>query len=121
LSDPVFRAKLPAPPEEGEDAMRMAILTWVGLFGNHTLRPADLAKLRDWTDLPIAVKGVLHPDDARLVVDAGADGVLVSNHGGRQIDNSIAALDALGPIVAAVGDRADVLFDSGIRTGSDIL
>ena len=121
LSDPVFRAKLPAPPEESEDAMRMAILTWVGLFGNHTLRPADLAKLRDWTDLPIAVKGVLHPDDARSVVDAGADGVLVSNHGGRQIDNSIAALDALGPIVAAVGDRADVLFDSGIRTGSDIV
>ncbi|WP_280423355.1 alpha-hydroxy-acid oxidizing protein [Nocardia carnea] len=121
LSDPVFRAKLPAPPEESEDALRMAILTWVGLFGNHSLRPADLAKLRDWTDLPIAVKGVLHPDDARLVVDAGADGVLVSNHGGRQIDNSIAALDALGPIVAAVGDRADVLFDSGIRTGSDVL
>lgn len=121
LSDPVFRAKLPTPPEESEDAMRMAILTWVGLFGNHALRPVDLAKLREWTDLPIAVKGILHPDDARLVVDAGADGVLVSNHGGRQIDNSIAALDALSPIVSAVGDRADVLFDSGIRTGSDVL
>ncbi|MGW0178270.1 lactate 2-monooxygenase [Nocardia sp. NPDC003345] len=121
LSDPVFRAKLPAPPEESEDAMRLAILTWVGLFGNHSLRVADLARLREWTDLPIAVKGVLHPDDARAVVDAGADGVLVSNHGGRQIDNSIAALDALGPIVAAVGDRADVLFDSGVRTGSDVL
>ncbi|MEU4316054.1 alpha-hydroxy-acid oxidizing protein [Nocardia sp. NPDC024068] len=121
LSDPVFRAKLPAPPEESDDAMRMAILTWVGLFGNHSLRVADLAKLREWTDLPIAVKGVLHPDDARAVVDAGADGVLVSNHGGRQIDNSIPALDALGPIVSAVGDRADVLFDSGVRTGSDVL
>lgn len=121
LSDPVFRAKLPAAPEESEDAMRMAVLTWVGLFGNHTLRPADLGKLREWTDLPIAVKGVLHPDDARLVVDAGADGVLVSNHGGRQLDNSVAALDALGPIVSAVGDRADVLFDSGVRTGSDVL
>ncbi|MEU1985194.1 lactate 2-monooxygenase [Nocardia sp. NPDC019395] len=121
LSDPVFRAKLPAAPEESAEAMQVAILTWVGLFGNHTLRPADLAKLREWTDLPIAVKGILHPDDARLVVDAGAEGLLVSNHGGRQIDNSIAALDALGPIVSAVGDRADVLFDSGIRTGSDIL
>ncbi|HLS75377.1 MAG TPA: alpha-hydroxy-acid oxidizing protein [Nocardia sp.] len=121
LSDPVFRAKLPAPPEESEEAMRIAILTWVGLFGNHGLRPADITRLRDWTDLPIAVKGILHPDDARLVVDAGADGVIVSNHGGRQVDGSIAALDALPAVVASVGDRADVLFDSGVRTGSDVL
>ncbi|WP_281876756.1 lactate 2-monooxygenase [Nocardia sputorum] len=121
LSDPVFRAKLPAAPEESEEAMRTAILTWVGLFGNHTLRPADLARLREWTDLPIAVKGILHPDDARQVVDAGADAVVVSNHGGRQVDGSIAALDALPAVVATVGDRADVLFDSGLRTGSDVL
>ncbi|WP_324198112.1 lactate 2-monooxygenase [Nocardia beijingensis] len=121
LSDPVFRAKLPAAPEESEEAMRTAILTWVGLFGNHTLRPADLARLREWTALPIAVKGILHPDDARQVVDAGADAVVVSNHGGRQVDGSIAALDALPAVVATVGDRADVLFDSGLRTGSDVL
>ncbi|WP_435592323.1 alpha-hydroxy-acid oxidizing protein [Nocardia sp. bgisy118] len=121
LSDPVFLAKLPTPPEESEDAMRVAILTWVGLFGNHNLRPADLAHLREWTDLPIAVKGVLHPDDARLMVDAGADAVVVSNHGGRQVDGSIAALDALPAVVASVGDRADVLFDSGVRSGSDVL
>ncbi|WP_174185629.1 alpha-hydroxy-acid oxidizing protein [Nocardia barduliensis] len=121
LSDPVFRAKLPAAPEESEDAMRTAILTWVGLFGNHTLRPTDLARLREWTDLPIAVKGILHPDDARQVVDAGADAVVVSNHGGRQVDGSIAALDALPAVVATIGDRADVLFDSGVRTGSDVL
>ncbi|WP_156095107.1 alpha-hydroxy-acid oxidizing protein [Nocardia lijiangensis] len=121
LSDPVFRAKLPTPPEESEDAMRVAILTWVGLFGNHNLRPADLAHLREWTDLPIAVKGVLHPDDARLVVDAGADAVVVSNHGGRQVDGAIAALDALPAVVASIGDRADVLFDSGVRSGSDVL
>ncbi len=121
LSDPVFRAKLPAAPEESEDAMRTAILTWAGLFGNHTLRPADLARLREWTDLPIAVKGVLHPDDARQVVDAGADAVVVSNHGGRQVDGSIAALDALPAVAATIGDRADVLFDSGLRTGSDVL
>ncbi|MEU2039431.1 lactate 2-monooxygenase [Nocardia niwae] len=121
LSDPVFRAKLPVAPEESEEAMRTAILTWVGLFGNHTLRPADLARLREWTDLPIAVKGILHPDDARQVVDAGADAVVVSNHGGRQVDGSIAALDALPAVVATVGDRADVLFDSGLRTGSDVL
>ncbi|MFD0362045.1 lactate 2-monooxygenase [Nocardia sp. GCM10030253] len=121
LSDPVFRAKLPMPPEDGEDAMRVAILTWVGLFGNHTLRPADLGRLREWTDLPIAVKGILHPDDARQVVDAGADAVVVSNHGGRQVDGAIAALDALPAVVATIGDRADVLFDSGVRTGSDML
>lgn len=121
LSDPVFRAKLAAPPEESEEALRMAVLTWVGLFGNHGLRPADIARLREWTELPIAVKGVLHPDDARQLVDAGADAVVVSNHGGRQVDGSIAALDALPTVVATVGDRADVLFDSGIRTGSDVM
>ncbi|MEU7629838.1 alpha-hydroxy-acid oxidizing protein [Nocardia sp. NPDC049220] len=121
LSDPVFRAKLPSPPEESEEAMRMAILAWAGLFGNHGLRPADLAKLRAWTDLPIAVKGILHPDDAKQVVDVGADAVVVSNHGGRQVDGSIAALDAVSAVVAAVGDRAEVLFDSGVRTGSDVL
>ncbi|MGK8521506.1 alpha-hydroxy-acid oxidizing protein [Nocardia asteroides] len=121
LSDPVFRAKLAAAPEESDDAMRAAILTWVSVFGNHTLRLADLARLREWTDLPIAVKGILHPDDARQVVDAGADAVVVSNHGGRQVDGCIAALDALPAVVATVGDRADVLFDSGVRTGSDVL
>ncbi|WP_067570730.1 lactate 2-monooxygenase [Nocardia acidivorans] len=121
LSDPVFRAKLAAPPEESEEAMRAAILTWLGLFGNHGLRPTDIAKLRDWTTLPIAVKGVVHPDDARQCVDAGADAVIVSNHGGRQVDGSIAALDALPTIVATVGDRATVLFDSGIRSGADVM
>ncbi|MFD9615524.1 alpha-hydroxy-acid oxidizing protein, partial [Streptomyces sp. NPDC059083] len=114
-------AKLSAPPEESEEAMRAAVLTWIGLFGNHGLRPADIARLRDWTELPIAVKGVLHPDDARQVVDAGADAVVVSNHGGRQVDGAVGALDALPTIVATVGDRADVLFDSGIRTGSDVM
>ncbi|MFI9511411.1 lactate 2-monooxygenase [Nocardia sp. NPDC052566] len=121
LSDPVFRAKLATRPEESEDAMRAAILTWIGLFGNHSLRPADLARLREWTNLPIAVKGIVHPDDARQVVDAGADAVVVSNHGGRQVDGAIAALDALTTVVATVGDRADVLFDSGIRSGSDVV
>lgn len=121
LSDPVFRAKLSADPESGEDARRAAILTWVSLFGNHGLRPADIAKLREWTELPIAVKGIVHPDDARLLVEAGADAVVVSNHGGRQVDGAIGALDALPGIVAAIGDRAEVLFDSGIRTGSDVM
>ncbi|ATL65024.1 alpha-hydroxy-acid oxidizing protein [Nocardia terpenica] len=121
LSDPVFRAKLGADPESGEDARRAAVLTWVSLFGNHGLRPADIAKLREWTELPIAVKGIVHPDDAQLLVEAGADAVVVSNHGGRQVDGAIGALDALPGIVAAIGDRAQVLFDSGIRTGSDVM
>ena len=121
LTDPVFRSRLATPPEESEEARRIATLTWVGMFGNHTVRLKDVARLREWTDLPIAVKGLLHPDDARAAVDAGAAGVIVSNHGGRQVDGAIAALDALGPVADAVGDRADVLFDSGIRGGSDIV
>ncbi|MCX5042198.1 alpha-hydroxy-acid oxidizing protein [Aldersonia sp. NBC_00410] len=121
LSDPVFRSRLPNPPEESREAMQLAILTWAGMFGNHSVRPADIPRLREWTDLPIAVKGIQHPDDARAVVDAGAAGVVVSNHGGRQVDGAIAALDALAPIAAAVGDRADVLFDSGVRSGADVM
>ena len=69
----------------------------------------------------IVLKGVLHPDDARKAADAGMDGVVVSNHGGRQVDGAIASLDALPGIAEAVGDRLEVLFDSGIRTGSDVL
>lgn len=121
LSDPVFRARLAAPPEESAEAMQIAVLTWVSLFGNHALRAADVAKITEWTGLPVLVKGVVHEDDARAVVDAGADGVIVSNHGGRQVDGAIAALDALGPVAAAVGDRATVLLDSGIRCGADVL
>ncbi|UFS96856.1 alpha-hydroxy-acid oxidizing protein [Nocardia huaxiensis] len=121
LSDPVFRSRLTEPPEHSAAAMAAAITLWENIFGNHTLRPRDLGRLREWTGLPIVVKGVLHPDDARAVVDAGACGVVVSNHGGRQIDGSIAALDALPEIAGAVGDSAEVFFDSGVRTGSDII
>ncbi|SDC55438.1 alpha-hydroxy-acid oxidizing protein [Rhodococcus tukisamuensis] len=121
LSDPVFRSRLAVAPEESVEAMQMAVLTWVSMFGNHSIRTSDVARLREWTDLPIAVKGIVHPDDARAVVDAGASGVVVSNHGGRQVDGAIAALDALGPVAAAVGERADVLLDSGIRCGADIV
>jgi isopentenyl diphosphate isomerase/L-lactate dehydrogenase-like FMN-dependent dehydrogenase len=66
------------------------------------------------------LKGILHPDDARQAVDRGIDGVIVSNHGGRQVDGAIATLDALPGIVAAVGERAPVLLDGGIRGGADI-
>jgi L-lactate dehydrogenase (cytochrome) len=91
------------------------------MFGDPAKTWDDLLWLRDHWDGPIALKGVLHPDDARRAEDAGMDGVIVSNHGGRQVDGSIASLAALPDVVAAVGDRMDVLLDSGIRTGSDVI
>lgn len=118
FSDPVFRQALAQPVEQNPQA---AIMRWASIFSNVALTWADLATLRAHTRLPILVKGVLHPDDARSALDAGAAGVIVSNHGGRQVDNAIAALDALPGVVAAVGDRAPVLFDSGIRRGADVV
>jgi isopentenyl diphosphate isomerase/L-lactate dehydrogenase-like FMN-dependent dehydrogenase len=117
-SDPAFLAGLDKTPDEDPMA---SILHWQGMFGDPGNTWADLAWVREQWDGPIALKGVLHPDDARKAVDAGVEGVLVSNHGGRQIDGEIAALDALPGVVSAVGGRADVLFDSGVRTGSDVM
>jgi L-lactate dehydrogenase (cytochrome) len=116
-SDPVFRAALAAPPEED---MRPAIRHWAYQFANPFVTWEDLAWLREQTTLPIVLKGILHPDDARRAREAGVDALLVSNHGGRQVDNSIAALDALPDVRAAVGDELVVLFDSGIRSGADV-
>lgn len=112
-SDPAFMAGLP----DGDT--QAAVGKFVTLFGDPTKTWADLATLREATDLPILLKGILHPDDARAAADAGVQGVIVSNHGGRQVDGSIAALDALPGVVEAVGGRLEVLFDSGIRTGAD--
>jgi 4-hydroxymandelate oxidase len=80
---------------------------------------ADLTWLREITDLPILCKGVLHPDDAAEALARGAQGVIVSNHGGRQLDQCVATLDALPAVVAAVGERGTVLFDGGVRTAAD--
>jgi L-lactate dehydrogenase (cytochrome) len=88
--------------------------------GHPTLTWDDLVFLREHWDGPIALKGIQHPDDARRAVHAGMDGVIVSNHGGRQVDGAVASLDALPGVVEAVGGQATVLFDSGVRTGSDI-
>ncbi|MGQ0772963.1 MAG: alpha-hydroxy-acid oxidizing protein [Pseudonocardiales bacterium] len=121
LSDPVFRSRLSAPPEESAAALGAAVLTWVGLFGNPALSWPDLLLLREWTRLPIVIKGICHPDDARAALDHGADALVVSNHGGRQVDGARAALDCLPDVVAAVGGRAPVLLDSGIRCGADVL
>jgi len=105
--------------EDWDDNPQMAILRWIGLFSDRTVTWEDLDWLRSVTDLPIVVKGVLHPDDARRAVDAGVEGIIVSNHGGRQVDNSIAALTMLPEVVDAVDD-VPVLFDSGIRSGADV-
>lgn len=117
ISDPVFCAGLEKSPEED---MQGAIMHWVGQFPNPSLTWDDLAFLRGRTQLPIVLKGVLDPDDVPRAVDAGADGVIVSNHGGRQVDGAVAALDALPEVVDAAPDGFPVLFDSGIRSGSDI-
>jgi L-lactate dehydrogenase (cytochrome) len=99
---------------------RAAVETFLGIYSRPSITWADLAWLRARTRLPILLKGVLHPDDARRALDEGADGVVVSTHGGRQVDRSIAALDALPDIVAAVDERAPVLLDSGVRSGADV-
>jgi isopentenyl diphosphate isomerase/L-lactate dehydrogenase-like FMN-dependent dehydrogenase len=117
LSDPVFRTALPTPPEQD---LASAVRHFSAVVTNPALTWKDLPFLRRHTRLPILLKGILHPDDARLAVDHGIEGVIVSNHGGRQVDGAIAALDALPEVVAAVAGRAVVLFDSGIRRGADV-
>jgi isopentenyl diphosphate isomerase/L-lactate dehydrogenase-like FMN-dependent dehydrogenase len=121
LSDPVFRSRLDAPPEESAQAMEQAMRTWAELFGNPALGWSDLSLLRAWTRLPVLVKGICHPDDARAALDHGADGLVVSNHGGRQVDGARATLDCLPDVIAAVDGRAPVLLDSGIRCGADVV
>jgi lactate 2-monooxygenase len=118
FSDPVFRASLERTPEEDPGP---AIGMWASQFSNPTVTWEDLDWLRSQTSLPILLKGILHPDDARRAVAAGVQGVIVSNHGGRQVDGAIAALDALPLVCEAVGGELAVLFDSGIRTGADAM
>jgi isopentenyl diphosphate isomerase/L-lactate dehydrogenase-like FMN-dependent dehydrogenase len=116
FADPVFRDSLDQPPEEDVGA---AVGRFVGVFGNPALTWNDLDWLRAETSLPIILKGILHPDDAREARERGVDGIAVSNHGGRQVDGAIAAIDALPAIADAVGDDLAVVFDSGIRSGAD--
>ena len=118
FSDPAFLAGLEKSPEEDLGA---AVLRWVPMFTGTDKSWDRLPFLREHWSGPIVLKGILHPDDARRAADAGLDGVVVSNHGGRQVDGAIAALDALPGVVGAVADRLTVLFDSGIRTGADVV
>jgi lactate 2-monooxygenase len=131
LTDPAFQASLaelasagPAAPVSADPVsaeLAAAILQFTRIFGDRTLTWADLSFARDHWDGPIVVKGILSVADAERAAGAGMDGIIVSNHGGRQVDGAIAALDALPAIAAAVGSRITVLFDSGIRGGSDML
>jgi lactate 2-monooxygenase len=115
-SDPAFRAGL--PPQADPAAV---VARWAAIFGDPSLTWDDLAWLREQTSLPVVVKGILAPDDARRALDAGVDGLVVSNHGGRQVDGAIAALDALPGVLDAVGEAVPVLLDSGVRTGADVV
>lgn len=145
LSDPVFRTKIPAsPPDTGVkpagldivstalslrrkgkefglsmQQMRAAVAHFTATYSRPDLNWSDIARLRGMTKLPILLKGIRHADDARLAREHGVDGIVVSNHGGRQVDGEIATLDALPAVVAAAGGLP-VLLDSGIRSGSDV-
>jgi lactate 2-monooxygenase len=118
MQDPVFRAALEKTPEEDLGA---ATGHYLGVLSNPSLNWDDLEWLRSKTSLPIVLKGIQHPDDAREAARRGVDGIVVSNHGGRQVEGAIGSLDALPPIADAVGDDLAVLFDSGVRSGSDVI
>lgn len=118
FTDPAFRAALAQPPEQDPGS---AIMHFAQIFGNPALTWDDLAFIRQHTRLPLLLKGILHPDDAREAVRRGVDGIIVSNHGGRQVDGAIAALDMLPEVVDAVEGRIPVLFDGGIRRAADVL
>jgi lactate 2-monooxygenase len=116
FSDPVFRSRLRRPPEED---VLTAAATMLATFPNLALTWDDLAWLREQTRLPLLVKGVLTAEDARRAHDSGVDGVVVSNHGGRQVDGAVASLDALAEVRDVLAEP--VLLDGGIRTGADVL
>jgi len=118
-----YLGNIPAPfaeicdPQSPEPPLRHSSISTQtrGLSWDH------IATLRQRTSLPIVLKGILHPDDARRAVELGIDAMIVSNHGGRQVDNAIASLDALIAVRDAVGAQPTILFDSSIRSGTDVL
>jgi lactate 2-monooxygenase len=118
LSDPAFQTGLASSVTADPGA---AILRYTQIFGDLSLTWDDLPFLRQHWHGPIVLKGILSAADAARAADAGMDGIIVSNHGGRQVDGAIGALDALPAVADAVGSRLTVLFDSGIRCGADML
>ena len=117
FSDPIFQAKLEQPAEEDP---RAAALHWALGFSDPGLSWDDLEWLRSLTDLPLLLKGICHTDDVRRAIDGGVDGIYCSNHGGRQANGGLAAIDVLGDVVEAAGDTP-VIFDSGVRAGEHIV
>lgn len=117
-TDPAFRASLEETPEEN---LRGAIARWSEIYADTSQTWEDIKFIRGLTKMPVLIKGILHPEDAQLAIDCGLDGIVVSNHGGRQVGGAISAIEALPAIVAAVGGKTAILFDSGIRHGSDAM
>jgi isopentenyl diphosphate isomerase/L-lactate dehydrogenase-like FMN-dependent dehydrogenase len=117
FSDPVFLKTVGEDP--AKDKMQ-TMMQFANCFSNPSSTWNDLAVIRNCTKLPVIVKGIQHPDDAKKAIDQGADGIIVSNHGGRQLDGAIGALDTLAGISDAVGNKITILFDSGIRRGADV-
>lgn len=124
FSDPVFRRKF-AEASDGdtpEDNPLFAAQAFIAeAFSGHAHSWEDLKTLRKYWDGPMVLKGILSAEDARLALQYGMDGIIVSNHGGRQLDGAVSSLEMLPEIVDAVGTQMTVLFDSGIRTGADIV
>lgn len=118
LTDPVFAASLGHAPDPRDAA---TIQHFLRVYVNPTLSFADIDRLVAMTKLPVVLKGILHPDDAKEARSHGVAGVIVSNHGGRQVDGAIASLDALPAVREAVGQDLTVLLDSGIRSAADVL
>lgn len=114
-TDPAF---LNSIPNDNSETIIEGIL---GNLYHPTLQWANVKALKEHTKLPILIKGILHPEDAKLAIENGADGIVVSNHGGRQLDGVIPSIDALPAIVEAVNGQIPVLFDSGIRRGADVV
>lgn len=123
FSDPVFRADFAAAcGTTPEEKVGLASAGWVReVCPGRSRTWEDLKMLREWWEGPIVLKGIQHVEDARMAVEAGMDGIVVSNHGGRQLDGAVGSLEVLPEIAAAVGKEITVLFDSGIRTGVDVI
>ncbi|WP_276352316.1 alpha-hydroxy-acid oxidizing protein [Cohnella caldifontis] len=118
FTDPVFRAQLKEPPEEN---LKAAVEKALDEGNNTLLTWKQFRKIREWTKLPLLLKGITHPADALLAMEHGADGIVVSNHGGRQLDGAIGTIEALPEVAEAVNGKVPLLIDGGFRRGADIL
>lgn len=118
FSDSVFRSMLDEPPEKN---VKNAVQTALDEGNNTCFTWKEFDLIREQTKLPLLIKGITHPDDAIMALDHGVDGIIVSNHGGRQLDGAIATLDALPFITNVVKDKIPILIDGGIRRGADVL